>query len=143
MSASRDRGSAIVAYHGLVRIPLATAIAEELLFRSALLGVGLRRGAQWRAIVSTSVLFGLWHVVPALRSHDANPHAAQLADRAGGRSATVVATTAITAMAGAGLAMLRLRSRSVAAPIVAHAAINGGALLGSAVATRLSARSRS
>jgi membrane protease YdiL (CAAX protease family) len=125
-----------LAYHLLVRVPLATAVAEELLFRSALLGVELRRGSRRRALVSTCVAFGLWHVLPALRSHDANPSTARAAGRAGGRVATVAATVAATALAGAGFAWLRLRSRSVLAPVVAHAGINMTALVAARLVTR-------
>lgn len=118
-------------YHLVVRVPLATAAAEELLFRSALLGVELRRRPRRWALASTAIAFGVWHVLPALRAHDANPSGAQLADRVGGRPATVATTVAVTAAAGVGFAWLRLRSRSVVAPIVAHAALNVAGVLGS------------
>lgn len=108
----------------LVRIPLATAVAEELLFRSALFGLSTRERSALAAAVGTSVAFGLWHVAPSLHAHDANVAGAELAGRVGGAPATVVATVAATAGAGAALAVLRIRSRSVAAPIVAHAALN-------------------
>lgn len=121
-----------LAYDALVRIPLATAVSEELIFRSALLGAGLHGHGQARAVASSSIAFGLWHVLPALRSYDANPAGARLADRVGGRPATVMATVAVTAVAGAGFAWLRLRSRSVVAPIVVHACINVAALAASA-----------
>jgi uncharacterized protein len=124
-----------LAYHVLVRVPLATAVAEELLFRSAVLGTELRRGPRV-AVLSSSIAFGLWHVAPALRSHAANPGLAEAADQPGGRVATIVATVGATAAAGAVFAWLRLRSRSVAAPIVAHAAVNTAALLASRVVTR-------
>jgi membrane protease YdiL (CAAX protease family) len=108
----------------LVRIPLATAVAEELLFRSALFGLSNRDRSVVATAVGTSVAFGLWHVAPSLHSHDANASHAELASRVGGAPATVAATVAVTAGAGAVLAALRIRSRSVVAPIVAHAALN-------------------
>jgi membrane protease YdiL (CAAX protease family) len=43
----------------------------------------------------------------------------------GGRVALVAGTVAATALAGLGLCALRLRTKSVVAPIVVHAAING------------------
>jgi membrane protease YdiL (CAAX protease family) len=125
-----------LAYHLAVRVPLATAVAEELLFRSALLGVELRRRSRARALVSTAVAFGLWHVLPALRSHDRNPSTARTADRAGGRIATVAATVTATAAAAAGFTWLRLRSHSVVAPVVAHAGINIAALVAARLVTR-------
>jgi membrane protease YdiL (CAAX protease family) len=111
-------------YHTLVRVPLATATTEELLFRSALLGTALSRRSPRSAVAWTSLVFGLWHALPALESHDASDARAELADRVGGRVATVGATVAITALAGAAFGWLRLRSRSVVAPIVVHAGAN-------------------
>ena len=49
---------------------------------------------------------------------------ARISARAGGRPAHVLGTVAATAAAGVGFALLRLRSRSVAAPVLAHAAVN-------------------
>jgi membrane protease YdiL (CAAX protease family) len=128
-----------LAYHVVVRVPLATAAAEELLFRSSVLGVELRRRPRRRALASTALAFGLWHVMPALRAHGENRSGGQMADRVGGRPVTVATTVAATAAAGAAFALLRLRSRSVVAPILAHAAINTTALL----AARLAAAPRS
>ena len=138
---TRSSGRELV-YEALVRIPLATAVTEELLFRSALLGLSLHRRGRGRAVASTAIAFGLWHIVPALRSHDANPAGARLARRAGGSAATVAATVGVTAAAGAALAWLRLRSRSVAAPIVAHAAVNIAGLVAAAWVTRGAASAR-
>ena len=47
--------------------------------------------------------------------------------RVGGATAAVVA---VTAAAGVGLAALRLRSGSVAAPVIVHAALNMAAFAG-------------
>jgi len=112
-----------VAYHGLLRIPL-NAFGEELLFRSAVLGFMLHRHRPARALIASSAAFGIWHVIPALRSHDANPGVARLANRAGGRITTAATTVVLTGLAGSAFAWLRLRSRSIVAPVVAHAAVN-------------------
>jgi membrane protease YdiL (CAAX protease family) len=124
-----------LAYHLTLRLPLATAVAEELLFRSALLAVERRRRPHAQAVAVTACAFGLWHVLPALRHHE-------LAARVGGRPASIGATVALTAAAGAGFAWLRLRSRSVVAPIVAHAGINIAGLLAARVASTPPRRSR-
>jgi membrane protease YdiL (CAAX protease family) len=131
-----------LAYDVLVRIPLATATAEELLFRSALFGLLLHRRSPRTAMIWTAATFGLWHLLPALRSYEASPAGASLADRAGGRLAAVAGTIGVTSAAGLGFAWLRLRSGSVAAPIVAHAGINAAALLGAGLAARIARRSR-
>jgi len=115
------------AYELFVRIPVVTAATEELLFRSVLFGVatewlGVRRAAVW-----TSLVFGVWHVIPALHSHRHNPGAADAVDGRGGRAALVAGTVAATAVAGLGLGALRLRTKSVVAPIIVHASINAAA----------------
>jgi hypothetical protein len=115
------------AYELFVRIPVVTAATEELLFRSVLFGVV----SQWlgvrRAVVWTSVVFGVWHVVPALHSHRHTAAAAGAVDGAGGRAALVAGTVAATAAAGLALGALRVRTSSVVAPMLVHAAINGAA----------------
>jgi len=113
------------AYELLVRIPVVTAATEELLFRSVLLGIGSAWLGGRRAAVWTSLVFGVWHVVPALHSHRHNPGAAGAVDGMGGRAALVAGTVAATAVAGLGLCALRLRTKSVVAPIIVHAAVNG------------------
>jgi uncharacterized protein len=116
------------AYH-LIRIPLATALAEELQFRGAVLALLLRRRSARVAVAWTSALFGAWHVLPALDHYHGNPASGVVADARSGRRLAVVATLASTAGAGAAFAWLRLRSRSVLAPAVAHAGVNVSAYL--------------
>jgi CAAX protease family protein len=113
-------------FETFVRIPLETALAEEVIFRGVLLALGLRSRSRGWAVVTSSMLFGLWHVAPRLgalgRSANGRPNA-----RATSSTAAVVATTAL---AGAGLAWLRLHARSVVAPSLAHAALNMVAFAG-------------
>jgi len=42
------------------------AAAEEIAFRGALLGLLLRRHRRATAVASSSLLFGLWHLLPTL-----------------------------------------------------------------------------
>ena len=131
-----ELGNREAAYELLVRIPVVTAATEELLFRSVLFGVseqwlGTRRAAVW-----TSLVFGVWHVVPALHSHRHNPGAADAVDGLGGRAALVAGTVAATAATGLVLCTLRLRTKSVVAPIIVHAAINGVAFAVARAAAR-------
>jgi uncharacterized protein len=121
------RGEA--AYHLTVRIPLATALAEELLFRGVLLALFRQRRSPGAAVAWTSLLFGAWHVLPTIDHYQGNPASDLVADPARGRRLAVLATTLSTAVAGGAFAWLRLRSRSVLAPILAHAAINVSAYL--------------
>jgi uncharacterized protein len=115
-------------YH-LIRIPLATALAEELQFRGALLALLLRRRPPAAAVAWTSALFGAWHVLPTLDRSHGNPAGGAVAAGRDGRPLAVLATSAATVGAGAAFAWLRLRSRSILAPALAHAAVNVSAYL--------------
>jgi uncharacterized protein len=111
-------------YHLAVRIPLATALAEELLFRGVLLALFRQRRTTAAAVLWTSLLFGAWHVLPTIDHYQGNPASDLVADPVRGRRLAVLTTTLSTAAAGGAFAWLRLRSRSVLAPVLAHAAIN-------------------
>jgi membrane protease YdiL (CAAX protease family) len=111
-------------YHLTVRIPLATALAEELLFRGVLLALFRQRRTTAAAVLWTSLLFGAWHVLPTIDHYQGNPASDLVADPVRGRRLAVLTTTLSTAAAGGAFAWLRLRSRSVLAPVLAHAAIN-------------------
>jgi membrane protease YdiL (CAAX protease family) len=125
----RDHTTGELAYHALLRIPIATALGEELVFRAALLGLFSRRRAPTAAVAVTSALFGLWHVLPTLETlgPEATPRR---------RAGLVAGVVTVTGAAGAAFAGLRLRSRSVLAPAVAHAALNVSALLAARFASR-------
>lgn len=113
-------------FETLVRIPLETALAEELIFRGVLLALGMRSRSRGWAVATSSVLFGLWHVAPTLGSLARGANRPRNARS----TASMAAVVAATAMAGAGLASLRLRARSVVAPGLAHAALNMVAFAG-------------
>ena len=111
-----------------VPIVLLTAIPEEFAFRGVLLGSALRLWGPWRASLVTSALFGLWHIAPTLHTMSDNRAVRGLSATAGGQVLLVLGSIAVTFVAGLVFCWLRLRSRSLIAPIVAHAAINGLAL---------------
>jgi len=100
----------------LVFIPLGTVVFEEVIFRGVLLGVLLRWSTRRSAIVVSAVVFGLWHLPPALR--DAR------GDGFAGGLGVVIGTVAFTSLAGVLFAWLRLRSGSLIAPVGAHIASN-------------------
>jgi len=116
-------------YHLAVRIPLATAVAEELAFRGALLGLVQLRRSPAAAVGWTSLLFGASHALPTLKHYDGNPASGLVADPRQGRRIAMLGTMLSTAAAGWLFAWLRLRSRSLLAPILAHAASNASAYL--------------
>jgi uncharacterized protein len=131
-----DASGAEAAFHLLVRIPLATALVEELTFRGVILGLGLRGGDARRALVVSSFAFGLWHVGAAL--HPARTAAAgEIVGDHGGAAAAVVGDVIATTIGGIGFGWLRLKSGSIAAPALAHAALNASAY----AATRIGAGS--
>jgi membrane protease YdiL (CAAX protease family) len=107
----------------LFRIPIGTALFEELLFRGLLWGRWAGRRGETAATAVSSVLFGLWHVIPTKRTLAV--YRAGAFGRTNARLAVAMTTAvAATAVAGAGFAWLRSRARSVVAPALLHAAIN-------------------
>ena len=124
-----DVGRAEAVYQVAVRIPLATALAEELLFRGALLALFRRRRSPAVAVLWTSLLFGAWHVLPTIDHYHGNPASALVADPGRVQRLAVLATMLSTTGAGGVFAWLRLRSHSVLAPALAHTAVNVSAYL--------------
>jgi uncharacterized protein len=121
-------------YELFVRIPFGTALAEELIFRAALLALYLRRHSFWKAAALSSLVFGFWHVLPAMGSVSSNAAGETLATPAA-RAAGVLATVFATAAAGMVFCWLRGRSRSVVAPWITHASLNSlGVVAGLVVA---------
>jgi CAAX protease family protein len=111
-----------------VSIVLLTAIPEEFAFRGVLLGSALRLWGPWRASLITSALFGLWHIAPTLHTMSDNRVFRGEAGSVAGQVLLVFGSIAVTFVAGLVFCWLRLRSRSLIAPIMAHVATNGLAL---------------
>lgn len=124
-------------YHAFARVPLATALAEEVIFRSAVEAVFGRRRSPGEAMLISAVLFGLWHVYPTIdrfATHEGlAPHHAHIYLR---RTMAVGAAVLGTAAAGYALSRLRRSARSVLAPVIVHAAVNGAGLLAGWAAAR-------
>lgn len=111
-----DIGAGELLLKVLVVIPIGTVLFEELAFRGVLLGLLRRLTSTNPAVASAAILFGLWHVPTAWNTSSAPSNSARLAAVAG----TVLAT----AVAGLAFCLLRLRSRSIVAPMLAHVATN-------------------
>ena len=122
-----------VAYEVLVRIPIVTAMSEELLFRSVLLAVMSAITTRGRAVVASSVCFGLWHVLVTL--DDLGGNAATDSLTTAGRIGGVAGAVAATAVAGGVFAWTRLRSGSVLAPWLLHSSLNGATFVAGYVVT--------
>lgn len=114
-----------LAAHIVFFLPLAAVIPEEVAFRGALLGgLWASRGARV-AIVASSIVFALWHTfvvyVTILQTSLATTPLAW---------AAALAALAFLALGGAVLALLRVRSGGLVAPVLAHWAFDATMLLG-------------
>lgn len=118
-------GPGLLAYRALVRIPLGTALLEEVAFRGVLFGIWNRLTSARNAALASSAVFGLWHVRPALDLLAENDVAADGPERIAAVAGAVVGTM----VAGLALCWLRLKSESLLAPFLAHSAVNSLATL--------------
>ncbi|MEV8627304.1 CPBP family intramembrane glutamic endopeptidase [Streptomyces sp. NBC_01268] len=114
-----------VALRVLVYVPVGTVLLEETAFRGVLYGLVARaRGAVWATTVS-SLLFGLWHVLPSLHLSTAKPALTTVfGDSALGAGVAIGAAVLFTAAAGVLFCELRRRSGSLLAPMGLHWAVN-------------------
>ena len=115
----------------LLTIPIGTVLVEELIFRGVLLGLLRRITPTVVAVLVASILFGLWHVYPAWRG-DAENEALVSA----GKLSTVLGTMAATTVAGLVFCWLRVASRSLVAPMLAHCATNSAPFIAAWVLSR-------
>jgi uncharacterized protein len=117
-------------FSAFVVIPAGTVVLEEIAFRSVLWGMLSRHLRTWQVLVTTSVLFGLWHVLPS--QHLASGNRGVSAAAGGTDPALVVAATVLfTTLGGLVFGELRRRSGSVIASAGAHWATNAlGVLFG-------------
>ncbi|HEY7135832.1 MAG TPA: CPBP family intramembrane glutamic endopeptidase [Acidimicrobiia bacterium] len=116
-------------YAVVVSTLLVTVLPEELAFRGVLLGAGRELWSDLRAVVVSSLLFGLWHISPTLGTMSSNRETAGTAASAWGAAVLVAGSVAITFAAGVVFCWLRIRSRSLVAPVLAHVATNGAAFV--------------
>ena len=114
-----------VAYQALIRIPVGTALWEEVAFRGVLQAALRRVMPKPTAIAVTSCVFGAWHIRPTLQALRANGLAGTRGRAVAGVAAAVAGTTA----GGVLFSWLRERSGGLAAPILVHVATNSGGLV--------------
>jgi membrane protease YdiL (CAAX protease family) len=119
-------GLAEVLVKVLVWVPFGTVLLEETAFRGVVYGLVRRWHGTGTATAVSSVLFGLWHLLPARRLATVNPVVAEVfGASATGRAAAYVLALSGTALAGVVFCELRRRSGSLLAPMAAHWALNG------------------
>ena len=112
-------------YEVFVRIPLVTALGEELAFRGVLLGLLLAWYSPFRAAVLSSALFGLWHVLPGVDALETTTATEFSAGVMG--AVSVAGQVLVTGFAGMVFGWLRLRGGSILAPVLTHWGLNGTA----------------
>ncbi len=116
--ADLDRGELV--RYALIRIPLGTALLEEVAFRGVLFGAWDAVASTAAAVIGSSAVFGLWHVGPTWE-------ALRLNRFAGGprrAAAAVAAGVLATAVGGVGLVALRLLTGGIWGPLFVHASVN-------------------
>ena len=122
-----------------VIIPVGTILLEEVAFRSVLWGFLSRHVRVWQVAIASSLLFGLWHVLPASASVSANPAigAVMVGFGAWQQIVSVAGTVLFTALGGLVAGELRRRSGSLLASVGMHWATNALGVLFGLVAWRL------
>jgi uncharacterized protein len=125
-----------IAYRVAVAIPFGTVVAEETAFRGVLFGMistghGSRISGTGWAIGATALLFGIWHVLPALDLHTSHAGLNSALGASGhARLLTVLGTVGFTAVGGAVFATLRAGTGSLLPPMSLHWALNAMAVIG-------------
>ena len=116
-----------------VLIPVGTVLLEEVAFRGVLWGLLRRvRGTRTATVVS-SVLFGLWHVLPSLGLAANNEALGSAVGKStSGQAVSVLGTVLFTSLAGVLFCELRRRSGSLLAPAGLHWATNALGVLAAA-----------
>lgn len=117
-------------FETLIRIPLGTVVLEEVAFRGVLPALFAQQMTKVKAAVCASVLFGLWHVLPAASLHEINPVVESIFGRGiigeiGGVVFAVLGTMAL----GLWMCWLRFRSGSLLTTVISHIGSNSGAYL--------------
>ncbi len=113
-------------FNALVEVPFGTVLFEEIAFRAVLFSMLARRfGVVW-ALVISAILFGLWHILPSIGSHEQSSALGNVVGKGRkGAILAVVLSVVTTTIAGVVFAFLRLISGSVLAPMGLHWATNG------------------
>ncbi len=124
-------GSALLT--AFVLIPVGTVLLEEVAFRGVLWGLLRRLRGTATATIGSSVLFGLWHVLPSLSLATDNEAIGDAVGKGPSAQAiSVLGTVLFTGLSGVVFCELRRRSGSLLAPAGLHWATNALGVLASA-----------
>ncbi|HEX7319291.1 MAG TPA: type II CAAX endopeptidase family protein [bacterium] len=109
----------------LVRIPVGTVLFEEMLFRGIFLGLLLREQNRPRALIVSSFVFGVWHIVPALKVMFRNFGVSSILPGIGMFILGIIGAV----IAGYVFGWVRIRKNNIIGPVIAHLLINDTALV--------------
>ena len=101
-----------------VRIPVFTALVEEMFFRGLLHAALVALYPIETAAVIGAGLFGMWHIAPGIDQAQAGESSIR------GASVHTIVTVVATTIAGAFFVWLRIETGSIWAPAAVHAALN-------------------
>lgn len=127
----------LITYEATIRVPFGTALVEEVLFRGVLLGLLLQHNSTLMAMVISSAIFGLWHILPTISMLEENSIIAKANKELKRRKySSVIGVIIITSTAGLVFAWLKIIANSLIAPWLVHWSINSSGMLGVAIARR-------
>lgn len=127
-----------IAFEAAVRIPLGTALVEEILFRGVLLGLLLQHHSKIEALLISAAIFGLWHIFPTMDSLKSNITAAKvIANKTPRAAGSIAGVVVITFIAGLFFGWLKILANSIVSPWLVHWSINASGIMGIALATKL------
>ncbi len=112
-------------WRSIFRIPLGTALFEEMLFRGFTFGYIRKRFGGLKTILITSLLFALWHIVPAFKTVRGNFEVGNFL--LGGALWIVFLIGAF--ISGLAFGWVRYKGKHIAGCILAHAFINSFSLV--------------
>ncbi|WP_067172318.1 CPBP family intramembrane glutamic endopeptidase [Microtetraspora niveoalba] len=122
----------------LVQVPVGTVLLEEVAFRGVLPELLGRSLPARTAEGAAALLFGLWHVLPAMDMARANPALGHLASGSPVVSAGRVVAGTVVSTTLAGLLFQELRRRGgLLAPALTHVATNSFGYVAARAARRL------
>jgi membrane protease YdiL (CAAX protease family) len=121
-----------------VKVPLGTVLLEEYAFRGVLYGLIRRYRDTTTATIASSLLFGLWHILPSLHLATQKPAlTAVFGHSPVGAVVADIGAVLFTSTAGVLFCELRRRSDSLLAPIGLHWATNALGYLSAFVLARV------
>lgn len=121
-------------YRAFIAVPFGTVVLEEVAFRGVLPAVFTHRVSRRAAIGWSSLLFGLWHLLPAAHINRTNAALRDSLSGPVGQALAVAGAVLSTAVVGVFFCWLRDRSRSLVTPILLHISTNSLAYLGAHLA---------